>query len=188
MLKLYGATSVSRAGIIEWYLKELGVDWEFIALDMKEKAEHKQADFLKINPMGKIPAIVDGDFKMSESGAILLYVAEKYGKMPDAIAQRGLIYQWVLFSNSTLYQGVLVEENREKQMAQILTALNQTLAQQPYLIGEEFSVADVAVGSILGFAVSMLNLDFSGYPAVSAYIEKLVKRPAYKETLGKVPA
>ncbi len=187
MLKLYGANSLSRAGIIEWYLKELGVDREFVGLDM-QAGEHRQSEFLKINPIGKVPAIVDGDFKLWESGAILLYLAEKYGKMPESIQQRHIIYQWIIFANATLAQGLFIEANREKQMPQLLTALNEIFESQSYLLGEEFSVADVAVGSLLGFALAMLKLDLSAYPAVLKYIQKLSERQAYQETIGRVPA
>nr|WP_330359425.1 glutathione S-transferase N-terminal domain-containing protein [Moorena bouillonii] len=76
-LKLYSGLR-SRATIVQWYLEELGVPYEYILLDMKA-GEHKQPEYLSINPMGKVPAIVDGDFKLWESGAILVYLANKYG-------------------------------------------------------------------------------------------------------------
>ncbi|MGF1489229.1 MAG: glutathione S-transferase family protein [Prochloraceae cyanobacterium] len=188
MLKLYGATSVSRAGIVEWYLKEIGVDREFVGLDMMETKEHRNPEFLAINPMGKVPTIVDGDLTLWESGAILLYLAEKHGKMPEAIEQRAKIYQWLIFSNSTLVQGLFIEANREKESPKLLSGLNQVLQDRSYLLGEEFSVADVAVGSILGFAIGMLKMDFNDYPAVLKYIQKITERSAYKESIGKVPA
>ena len=70
-MKLYGGAQ-SRAAIVRWYLEELGIPYEFVLLDMKA-GEHRQPDFLGINPMGKVPAITDGEFKLWESGAILLY-------------------------------------------------------------------------------------------------------------------
>jgi glutathione S-transferase len=85
MLKLYGGAR-SRASIVQWYLEELGVPYEFVLLNMMEKGEHLQPEFLAINPMGKVPAIVDGDFKLWESGAILLYLAQKHGTMPNTQA------------------------------------------------------------------------------------------------------
>ena len=74
ILKLYGGAR-SRAAIIQWYLEELEIPYEVVLLDM-QAGEHLRPDFLKINPMGKVPAIVDGDFRLWESGAILLYLAE----------------------------------------------------------------------------------------------------------------
>jgi len=62
---------------------------------------HTEPGFLAINPLGKVSAIVDGDFKLWESGAILLYLGEKYGKTPS-LEQRAELSQWVLFANATL--------------------------------------------------------------------------------------
>ncbi|MBD2294215.1 glutathione S-transferase family protein [Anabaena sphaerica FACHB-251] len=182
MLKLYGG-AVSRASIIKWYLEELQVPYEFILLDMKA-GEHRQPEYLAINPTGKVPAIVDGDFQLWESGAILLYLAEKYGKTPLSPEERAIFSQWVLFANSTLATGIFVEVNREKEMPRLLTPLNEIFEQQPFILGDEFSVADVAVGSILAYIPIMLKLDLSGYPAVSKYIQQISQRPAFQNSIG----
>lgn len=183
MLKLYGG-AFSRASIVQWYLEELQVPYEFILLDMKA-GEHKQPEYLAINPIGKVPAIVDGDLKLWESGAILLYIAEKYGKNPISLEERAIFSQWVLFGNSTLATGIFVEANREREMPRLLTTLNDIFARQPFLLGDEFTVADVAVGSILAYIPIMLKLDLSEYPAVLNYIQKISERPAFKNSIGK---
>lgn len=183
MLKLYGGQR-SRASIVQWYLEELGVPYEFVLLDM-QAGEHQKPDFLAINPMGKVPAIVDGDFQLWESGAILLYLAEKYDKMPDSLQERSFISQWVLFANATLGVGIFVESSREREMPKLLTPLNEILASQPFLLGDEFSVVDVAVGSILAYIPMMLPVDLSGYPAVVDYIKRISDRPAFQKTIGK---
>jgi glutathione S-transferase len=182
MLKLYGGAR-SRASIVRWYLEEINVPYEFILLDLPA-GEHRQPDYLKINPFGKVPAIVDGDFKLWESGAILLYLAEKYGKIPDSLEERAEITQWVFLANSTLATGLFVETSREREMPKLLTALEQILQVQTFLMGEEFSVADVAVGSLLGFASMMLGLDFSEYPAVVNYSQRLAQRPACMKAIA----
>jgi len=92
MLKLYGGAR-SRASIVQWYLEELEIPYEFVLLDM-EAGEHKQPEFLAINPMAKVPAIVDGDFNLWESGEILLYLAEKYGHLSESLEKRSEITQW----------------------------------------------------------------------------------------------
>lgn len=183
MLKLYGG-AFSRASIVQWYLEELQVPYEFILLDMKA-GEHRQPEYLEINPIGKVPAIVDGDLKLWESGAILLYIAEKYGKNPISLEERAIFSQWVLFGNSTLATGIFVEANREREMPRLLTTLNEIFARQPFLLGDEFTVADVAVGSILAYIPIMLKLDLSEYPAVVNYIQKISERPAFKNSIGK---
>jgi glutathione S-transferase len=182
MLKLYGG-AFSRASIIKWYLEELEIPYEFVMLDMKA-GEHLQPEYLAINPVGKVPAIVDGDFKLWESGAILLYLAEKYGKTPVSLEERAIFSQWVLFANSTLATGIFIEANREKEMPRLLTSLNEIFGQQPFVLGDEFTVADVAVGSMLGYIPIMLKLDLSAYPAVLNYIKQISERPAFQQSIG----
>jgi glutathione S-transferase len=108
MLKLYGGAR-SRASIVQWYLEELEIPYEFVLLDMQAQ-EHLQPEFRQINPFGKVPAIEDGNIKLWESGAILLYLAERYGK--ETREERATSAQWILFANATLGPGVFVEANR----------------------------------------------------------------------------
>jgi glutathione S-transferase len=182
MLKLYGGTR-SRASIVQWYLEELGVDYEFVMLDM-QAGEHKQPEYLKINPMGKVPAIVDGDLHLWESGAILLYLSDKYGKTSLSPQQRGIFSQWVLFANATLGPGIFIEANREREMPRLLTPLNEIFGRQSFLLCDEFTVADVAVGSILAYIPIMLKLDLSAYPAVLNYIQRISESPAFQKSIG----
>jgi glutathione S-transferase len=184
MLKLYGGAR-SRASIVQWYLEELGETYEFVLLDLAA-GEHRQTDFLAINPFGKVPALVDNDLKLWESGAILLYLAEKYGKTPDSIEARNFVNQWVLFANATLGVGLFVEASRAKETPRLLAPLNEILTKQPFILGEEFTVADVAVGSILAYVPMMLkDVDLSPYTAVVDYIQRLTARPAFQKTIGK---
>lgn len=201
MLKLYGG-ALSRASIVQWYLEELQIPYEYVQLDMQAEA-HKQPEFLAINPMGRVPAIVDGDFQLWESGAILLYLAEKYGKISSDLEQRTILTQWVLFGNSTLSSAILVKENMAREAPGLLSAIDQILAHQPYLLGDRFTIADVAVGSILAYIPIMLKLDVSAYPevvnetkqlmskldlntypAVLNYIKQLSSRPAFQKSIG----
>jgi glutathione S-transferase len=184
MLKLYGGAR-SRASIVQWYLEELAIPYEFVMLDMKA-GEHLQADYLAINPFGKVPGIVDGELKLWESGAILLYLAEKYGKASESIATKAILAQWVLFANSTLGNGLFIEANRAKEIPRLLPPLNEILAKQPFVMGTEFGVTDVAVGSLLGYATFMIPLDYQDYPAIADYVKRLSDRPAYRKSiLGK---
>ena len=123
MLKLYGGL-LTRAFVVEWYLIELGISYEFIRLDMG-RGEHLKPDFLAINPMGKLPAIVDDDFTLWESGAILLYLAQKHNQLPESLPQQAEIYQWILFANATLINGLFVPENLKREYPRLLTPLNQ---------------------------------------------------------------
>jgi glutathione S-transferase len=176
MLKLYGGAR-SRASIVRWYLEELQTPYEFVMLDLSA-GEHLKPDFLAINPMGKVPAIADGDVKLSESGAILLYLAEKHHQLPADLSQRAACYQWVLFANSTLGQGIFGEATREKETPRLLTPLDKIFQAQPFLLSDQFTVADVAVGSSLAYFQMLQLLDLSSYGAVASYIQRLSERPA----------
>lgn len=182
MLKLYGSAR-SRASIVQWYLEELEIPYEFVVLDM-QAGEHRQPAYLAINPIGKVPAIVDGDFQLWESGAILLYLADKYGKSSPSLEKRAELYQWVLFSNATLASGIFGEENREREMPRLLTPLNEIFERQPFLLGDEFSVADVALGAVLSYIPVVLKLDISPYPAILNYIKQISQRPAFQKSIG----
>jgi glutathione S-transferase len=184
MIKLYGGAR-SRASIVKWYLEELQVPYEFVQLDMQAGA-HKQPEFLAINPMGKVPALTDGDFSLWESGAILLYLAQKYDPTyPATPEKQAELYQWVLFANATLSMGVFMEATREKEGPQLLTPLSDRLLKQTFMLGESFSVADVAVGSVLTYIPMMLKLDLSPYPGVVAYSQRLSERPAFQQAMGR---
>ncbi len=182
-LLLYGGPR-TRSPLVQWYLEELEIPYQYVSLDI-QAGENRQPDFLSINPMGRVPAIVDGDFAVWESGAILLYLADKHGEIPDSIEERAVINQWVIFANATLSPGLFREEQREREMPRLLTPLNDILEQQSFLLGSELSVADVAVGSYLYYAKALLSLDFSDYPAVESYLDRLSERPAFQNTLGQ---
>lgn len=182
MLKLYGGAR-SRASIVKWYLEELGIPYEFVLLDMQE-GQHRKPEFLEINPLGKVPAIVDGDFKLWESGAILFYLAAKQDKLPKSLEKQAEVNQWIFFANATLGPGIFAEASREREMPKLMKPLNQVFEKQAFLLGNEFSVADVAVGSILAYIPMMLQLDLSEYPAVLNYIKRLSERPAFQKAMA----
>lgn len=182
MLKLYGGAR-SRASIVRWYLEELNAEYEFVLLDMQNGA-HRQPEFLALNPMGKVPVLTDGETSIWESGAILIYLAEKFGKMPENLGDRGAIYQWVLFANSTLAQGLSPADNRNEAMARYLQPLDTIFQRADYLLGAEFSIADVAVGSILAYIPMMFqDVDLSPYTGVQTYMKRIGDRPAFQKAI-----
>ena len=180
MIKLYGGAR-SRASIVKWYLEELQAPYEFQLLDMAAGA-HLQPEFLAINPFGKVPAIDDDGFIVWESGAIMLYLAEKYDQL-KTLPEKAIASQWVLFANSTLSTGLFVAESREKETPRLLDGLNKALENKSYITGENFTVSDVAIGSILGYAILMLQMSYAEYPAIDAYMKRISDRPAYKKAI-----
>jgi glutathione S-transferase len=182
MIKLYGG-QFSRASIVHWYLEETGIPYEFIRLDM-QAGEHRQPEFLAINPFGKVPTIVDADLQLFESGAILMYLADRYAKAFATPEERAQANQWVLFANSTLATGVFVEASRAKEMPILMGGLEQIFANQDYILGSAFSVADVALGAMLNYIPMMLKLDLSAYPQVVEYMQRVAARPAFQQTIA----
>lgn len=180
MLKLFGGAR-SRASIVQWYLEELEIPYEFVMLDM-QAGEHRQPEFCEINPFGKVPAIVDGDLKLWESGAILLYLLDRYGN-PD-VNDRAIAAQWVLFANATLGPGVFVEASRERELPRLMQPLDQILGNQEFIAGDRFTVSDVAVGSFLNYIPLMLKLDLSDYPNVVNYMKRMAERPAFQKSIS----
>ena len=182
MLKLYGGAR-TRASIVQWYLEELNLPYEYVSLDL-QAGEHRQPEYLAINPVGKVPAIVDGGLKLWESGAILLYLADKYESTVTTAEQRAELAQWVVFANATFGPGVFVEASREREMPRLLSMLNQHLEQRQFILGDQFSVADVAIGSFLAYMPIMLKIGFDDYSAIDAYLKRLMSRPAFQKSIG----
>ncbi|TAF52787.1 MAG: glutathione S-transferase family protein [Oscillatoriales cyanobacterium] len=181
MLKLYGGAR-SRASVVKWYLEELGVDYEFILLDM-QAGEHRQAPYTNINPIGKVPAIVDGDFTLWESGAILGYLAAKYGGVSD-IETRAQLDQWIDFANSTFGSALAMEAVRETAVPRLLDSLETILSDRDFLMGSDFSAADVALGAMLYYGPLMFGLSLEQHPIVAQYAQTLQARSAFQTTFG----
>jgi glutathione S-transferase len=186
MLKLYGGAR-SRAAIVRWYLEELAVPYEFVLVDL-QLGEQRQPDFLAINPFGKVPAIVDGDCKLWESGAILLYLAGKYDPAITTIQHWIKLAQWIIFTSATFKPAIYDEARRSREMPRLFTALDHYLEQHPFLVNDRFSGADVALGTQLAFIIMRLGLDFrkeNKYASVITYFERLEERTPFQQTFGE---
>ncbi|KAG1662268.1 hypothetical protein FOA52_002157 [Chlamydomonas sp. UWO 241] len=185
----------SKGVIVEWYLHEIGAagEYDVVSLDMKKKNQkHNGEAYTKINPFGKLPALIDGDLKLFESGAILLYLADKHGQTPTA-ANRAAAAKWVLFTNSTFTLGVFVDAIRGRQAPELLKVLDELLASsntlEPGLSGGDVSVADVCVCSHLFLAFAMVGgLELHTYRHVWAYMTRLAARPAAQVAMAAVTA
>ena len=183
MIKLYGG-QFSRASIVHWYLEELGLEYDFIKLDM-QAGEHSQPPYTDVNPFAKVPGIEDGALKLWESGAILMYLAQAYGELKGAGASEvAIANQWVYFANATLGPGIFVEASREKEFPRLIGTLNDILGQQDYITGSSFTVADVGLGSMLNYIPMMLKIGFEDYPNIGAYVQRLTQREAFIKTIG----
>lgn len=196
-MKLYYARQ-TRAGRPRWMLEEIGVPYELVRVDLS-KRQHKTPEYLAIHPHGAVPAFADGELTMFESAAICAYLADKFSDKgfapPIASPERGLYYQWLVYSMATLEPPVVriflntrmlpeekrsaaaVEEGRA-QWQQVAQTLEAAVMGKSYLVADRFSAADVMVGSIAGWA-GFLGL-LEGFPGLRAYSDGLAARPAFK--------
>eukprot|EP00884_Botryococcus_braunii_P021850 jgi/Botrbrau1/8349/Bobra.0046s0011.1 len=172
MLTLYTAMN-SPGVLIEWALKELSVPHQVKFVDLR-RGQNRSPEYLKAVPMGMVPALRDGDIRMVESGAILLYLQQKYGgKFTEA--DHALIMQWVLFGYSSLDPAV-TSGNLDRVEA-LLMKLDKNLAGKRYLVDNRFTVADVAIGGdLLVISTCMPYIDFARFPHCNVYIKDLIER------------
>jgi glutathione S-transferase len=193
----------SRATRVRWMIEELGVPYELALVDMT-KGEHKHPDYLKIHPMGSLPALEDNGVNLFESAAIIMHLADKYPKKGLAPAvgtlERGEYYQWILFAMTeveaplaTLVQHTrflpeaerspAVIERSSKRFKAVAAVLEQRMKDREYLVGNRFTAADVVLGGVLYLAsrVGQLGDDL---PTLQAYSARLLGRPAAKKGYG----
>jgi glutathione S-transferase len=188
-ITLYAAIA-SRAFTARWMLEELGVPYRTKNLSLR-KGQQKSPDFLRINPMGKVPALTDGDVVVTENVAIGLYLADRYGygtlapRVDDAA--RGPYLRWSVFATSVFEPGVYQTETITDTDAMargwghtgaMRAVVEGAVTPGPYLLGERFSGADVILGSLISFA--LFNRLLPATPGLAAYDARLTARPAYK--------
>lgn len=196
MITLYGPAR-SSAGRCLWCLEEIGMAYENKQVDLRAK-EHKSEAFLKINPNGKVPALVDGDVTLFESFAINFYLAEKY--KPELLGkthkEKALVHQWSFWASSEL-QGPLItilvqkfflpDDKRDQNvidkntviLPDYFNVLDNALANQKYLAGNEFTLADLNTASVATIAAHV-GFDVSAYRNVQNWLKAIADRKAFQ--------
>jgi glutathione S-transferase len=179
----------SRSSGVLVLLEELGADYELHVLDQK-KGEQRRAEYLAINPMGKVPAIRHGAAIVTEQVAVYLYLADLYADRGLAPALddplRGPYLRWMAFYGSS-FEPAVVDRSMQREPAPpamspygdyetMLSTLVGPLARGPYVLGERFSAADVLWGTALTWT-TMFKL-VPELPEVMAYMERVNSRPA----------
>ena len=192
-MKLYefGPTRSIR---VRWTLQELGVDFEPVRINLMA-GEHQRPEFLKINPAGKIPVLVDGDLVLTESVAIVLYLAEKYsnkGLLPVNLVQRAQVNRWLLFAATELEQplwrisrhtALYPEEQRlpadvsiaSREFKEMATVLEEHMQGRQFVVGDSVTVADFVMAYTLDWGNEVRLLD--GCPELLAYVKRMYARP-----------
>jgi glutathione S-transferase len=199
MIKLYHAP-LTRSIRIYWLLEELGIPYELSLV----KFTPGKLPFAQATPYGKVPAIEDGDVVMFESGAILEYVLEKYGQGRLAPAPgtpgRAAFLQWVHFSEATALPPVgdivrhtlfkpeperipAVVEDARGRLGAIFAVVEKALEGKPYLLGADFSAADIMMGVTLHISRRLNSLE-DRFKNLNAYLGRLESRPAFKKALS----
>jgi glutathione S-transferase len=195
MIQIYG-TPRSSAGRCYLALEECGLSYEVMPLDMSGK-EHKSEKFLKLNPNGKVPCIVENGFVLWESAAIVQYLFEKHKPelLGSAPHEKALIQQWSYWTMTEaqpplvdiLVQKIFVPEDkrdhalierRQKQLPNIFAVLENELKGKKFLVGNKYSAADLMVGSAINVAFG-LQVDLSAYPHIKSWFSELQSRPAW---------
>jgi glutathione S-transferase len=190
-LTLY-TNPMSRGRIARWMLEEVGQPYRTEVLDYATSM--KAPAYLAINSMGKVPALRHGDVVVTETAAICAYLADTFPEAklapPSGDRRRGPYYRWLFFtagpveaaiSNKAL--GFVVPKERERMMGygrieHVMSALEAVLSQSNYLAGDDFTAADLYVGSAIGFGMMFGTIEKR--PAFERYWQLLSARPACK--------
>ena len=198
-LRIYGIAR-TRAFRVLWVAKELGLNFEHLPIEIGDDGA-KSPEFLAINPNGRLPVIVDGDFVLFESLAITLYLAKKHsnGKLyPGTLEGEARAWQWSLWAVTEVDRGVNIwslhakrlppgernnalREEALKVIASPFRVLDAAVALQPYLLGNEFTVADLNVAAVISRAVDM---DLSACPHLKGWLARCLDRPAARDALA----
>ena len=193
MIKLY-EFAPTRSIRVRWTLQELGVDFEAVTVNMIAR-EHKSPAFLKINPAGKLPVLVDGDLTLTESVAICLYLGEKYidkGLMPRDLGLRAELYRWLMFAATELEQPLwrivkntsVYPENRRlpadianarEDFMPMAAVLEEHLKSRRFLVGNTVTIADFIMAYTLDWANEIQLLD--SFPNLKNYMTRMYTRP-----------
>jgi glutathione S-transferase len=192
-MRLYGFAP-TRAIRAQWILRELDLDHEYVQVDLT-KGEHRRPEFLAVNPAGKLPVLVDGDFVLTESVAIVLYLAEKHpekGFLPEDPRSKAEVHRWLLFTATELEQplwriarhtAVYPVEKRvaaevpiaRQDFLDMAPVMDRHLEGRAFLVGDRATVSDFVAAYTLDWANEVHLLD--DLPRLRAYMERMYARP-----------
>jgi glutathione S-transferase len=195
LIKLYHCAD-ARSFRPLWALEELGLDYGLTVMPFPPR--YRAKEYMAVNPLGTIPALVDGDTFMTESAAIVQYLVTRYGPSPLAVevgdAAYGAWLNWLHFGEATLTfpqtlvlryrrfepgKAEVVADDYAKWFLARLRAVDRALQSADYLCAGRFTAADISVGYALLLA-EQLRLDVEFTPAVAVYWARLQARPGFK--------
>ncbi len=184
-------------------LEEMGVPYELVLVDRAQNA-HKSAEYMKLNPMGRIPTWVDGDLVISETAAICLHLADKHHMLAPALgtAERGRFYSWLMYLTNTVQAELIfyfypekiaqgeaaraeIKASEEARVGSMFDTIEQTLADgRPYLLGQTYTILDPYL-LMLGRWTRNMARPARDLPRTGAYMRRLLERPAIQRTFAQ---
>ncbi|MEO5667517.1 MAG: glutathione S-transferase family protein [Bdellovibrionota bacterium] len=188
---------MSRGRIAHWMLEEIGVPYETHLLNMK-RGEHKSAEYLKINPMGKVPTLVHNGVVITEAAAICAYLADAFpqAKLAPATAspERGTYLRWFFFSSGPVEAALTDKTNPRATEARAsmlsygtyadtLDTLEKALTPGPFVLGEQFTAVDLYIASQIGYGLMVKSLE--ARPVFLEYLQRCASRPGYERANAK---
>lgn len=208
MMKLYGFAATRSIRVL-WALNELNAEFEFVPVNLLAGEQHRP-EFLRINPAGKVPALVDGDVVLTESAAIVMYLAEKYpdkGLLPADRKQLAQAYRWVMFAMTELEQPLwritrhswLYPEDKRipaeipiasQEFTAMATILDSHMAGRQFIVGDTVTIADCVTAYLMDWANEYHLID--QHPRLCTYLDRMYARPTaplrIAEALAKIHA
>jgi glutathione S-transferase len=188
-LALYRAAP-SRSSITRWMLEEIGEPYDIHLLSLS-KGDNRAPEYLAVNPMGKVPALKHGDTVITEGAAICAYLADEFPRaklnVPIGTPRRGVYLKWLFFGPSCIEAAMIDRASPRKEEARramlgygdfdtVMDVTATAVAKGPFLMGEQFTAADVIVGSTLRWGMMFKLLPER--PEFVAYTNRLAARPA----------
>lgn len=194
-MKLYWAPQ-TRSSRALWMLEEAGVDYDVEPVDIRNPAREDSAAFRAASPMRKVPALVDANVQMAESAAICLYIADRYcaGTLAPTIddPQRGKFLYWLMYTPAVIEPTMSekinkIQPNRGRNgwgdFDSMITTLADGIGLGPWILGDQFTAADVMLGSSVHF-LQLFNM-LGDAPVLVDYVERCRQRPAFKTAQAK---
>ena len=186
----------TRGGTTLWMDEELGGVCELKLINLR-KGEGRTPQFLRINPMGKLPALLHRAATVTEAAAICAYLADSFpaAELAPALsdAKRGVYYRWMFFAPSCIEPmmldrlGKVTRENATAaghgDYERVMSAIEQALSNGPWILGDKFSAADVIMASTLNFATMFGAIPKEG--RIKDYVERAAARPGYVSMVRK---
>lgn len=190
----------TRAQRVAWMLEEVGEPYERIRVGIRDGENKDDPEFRTASPLGKVPALVDGPVKLNDSGAICLYLADKYPaaglSVPLDDPRRGAFLQWVMFTNSSIEPAMVEKFTEAKSDPQrygwgsfdlVIGQLTTGVSPGPWLLGDQFTAADVIVGSGVHF-MEIFGILPDEAAELKGYAERCRARPAFQRASAFEPA